>query len=501
MNASPQNESKLPKVRGKRTAKDFIFGKLLGEGSFSNVYLAKDVYTSKEYAVKVCEKAHMIRERKTDYIRRERDALNRLSGRPGFLNFYCTFQDFNRLFYVMTYARAGTLLQLMEKVKTFDIECVRFYSAQILLAIEQMHAHSVIHRDLKPENILLDEKFHVLIGDFGSSRIEERVKDSVDSVEVDDSAHEQSSKPHRKRGSFVGTAQYVSPEILNGRVSSAASDLWSFGCIMFQMVAGYPPFQGPNDYLIFQKITKLDLTFPPDFDPDAADLIGKLIVLNPQNRLGAEDRTPYDSIRNHKFLEGIDFSTLRNKDPPFVTSTSQSGEDTKEDVPIDTYVFPDNLEPGLDNEQLTRLLGEDWFLIGGAFRRRSSSGEKNSKIYSDEEKELLLEEQKSDIWHPFAEGEVIIKKGFVNKRKGPLYVQRKRMLLLTSGPKLIYIDPVRMVKKGEIQWSENIRAEAKTFKLFLVHTPDRIYCLEDPEGYALKWCQAIQDVYDKVFKK
>lgn len=502
MSAPAQTEN-VPRVRGKRTAEDFIFGKLLGEGSFSAVYLAKDVRTSKEYAVKVCQKEQMIRERKLDYITREREALNRLSGQPGFLNFYCTFQDMERLFYVMTYARGGTLLQLMEKLKNFDIECVRFYSAQILLAVEQMHAHSIIHRDLKPENILLDEKFNVMIGDFGSSRFEDRKKDFIDSDAIGDNSasesNERSTSRHRKRGSFVGTAQYVSPEILKGRDSSSASDLWSFGCIMYQMVAGFPPFQGPNDYIIFQKITKLDLTFPNDFDPVAADLIGKLIVLSPQKRLGVQDHTPYDSIRNHQFMEGIDFSTIRRQRPPFLKAHS-CGEGTKEDLTMDTFLFPDNLKPGLDNAQLTRLIGQDWLEIGASAEETSNSTEPK-KFFSDKEKQILLEKQKADIWDPFAEGEVILKKGIVNKRKGMLYVQRRRMLLLTTGPKLIYIDPVQMVKKGEISWSKDLRVEAKNFKLFFVHTPDRIYYLEDPEGYALKWCEAIEDAYNEVYKK
>lgn len=87
---------------------------------------------------------------------------------------------------------------------------------------------------------------------------------------------------------------------------------------------------------------------------------------------------------------------------------------------------------------------------------------------SDLEKHKRLELQKSDKWHAFADGEVILKKGFVNKRKG--LFARRRMLLLTTGPRLIYIDPVQMVKKGEIPWSPELRAEAKNFKIFFVHT-------------------------------
>lgn len=80
----------------------------------------------------------------------------------------------------------------------------------------------------------------------------------------------------------------------------------------------------------------------------------------------------------------------------------------------------------------------------------------------------------------------------MNKRKG--LFARKRMLLLTTGPRLIYIDPAQMAKKGEIPWSDEVRVEPKNFKIFFVHTPNRTYYLEDPDGFALKWCDAIKDV-------
>lgn len=130
---------------------------------------------------------------------------------------------------------------------------------------------------------------------------------------------------------------------------------------------------------------------------------------------------------------------------------------------------------------------------------------------SEPEKRIRLEKQKTDKWDAFAEvrikfvemsfsnlkyaylqGELILKQGFVNKRKG--LFARKRMLLLTTGPRLIYIDPVQMVKKGEITWSEELRVEPKNFKIFFVHTPNRTYYLEDPDGFALRWCDAIKDV-------
>jgi 3-phosphoinositide dependent protein kinase-1 len=109
-----------------------------------------------------------------------------------------------------------------------------------------------------------------------------------------------------------------------------------------------------------------------------------------------------------------------------------------------------------------------------------------------------LEEQKNHPWSDYvnvAENEFIIKYGFVNKRKG--FFARRRMLLLTSTPRLIYIDAAANVKKGEIPFTSELKCEPKNFKIFFVHTPNRTYFLEDPEGEALKWCNTIEEIRDK----
>lgn len=369
MNAAEGEGNRNPTTRGpqtSRSAKDFIFGKQIGEGSFSTVYLAKDIHTSREWAVKVCDKQLILRERKLEYVRRERTALTMLSGVPGFLKLFCSFQDYTKLYFVTTYARNGTLLQLIERVKKLDIESVRFYSAQILLAIEEMHARNIIHRDLKPENVLLDEEFHIMIADFGSSRIDDQKQDipilAGQEDEDDSDSDGPPRQPRRKRGSFVGTAQYVSPEILRGKNSTEASDLWSFGCILYQLVAGHPPFQGPNDYLIFQKINNLELEFPSDFNHDAKDLVRKLVVLEPRQRLGAIDKLPYESIRKHKFLESIDFSTIRTTSAP--VPKNNAAEKVEQ--------FPESAEPGLSDEQIARMLHQDWFQLGSSSTNSST---------------------------------------------------------------------------------------------------------------------------------
>lgn len=317
----------------KRSANDFRFGKLIGEGSFSTVYIAQDIHTRREVAsksfsvrasrntqqcfniyasiqmftfsitVKVCEKQLIVREKKEEYVIREREVMQRLSDVPGFVSLICAFQDNKCLYYVMTLARNGDLLPYINKVGSFDLNCTQFYAAELLLAIEHMHRKGIVHRDLKPENILLDENMHTLIADFGSSRI------------LDDRDGENESR--RRANSFVGTAHYVSPEILKGERLTKAADLWALGCIIYQMISGLPPFRAGSEYLIFQKILERDLQFPDGFNKMAKDLVQRLIQIDPHKRLGAKDQTDlYDSIRSHEFFDGIVWKTIRTQAPP-----------------------------------------------------------------------------------------------------------------------------------------------------------------------------------------
>lgn len=496
----------------KKTANDFIFGKYIGEGSYSTVYLAKDVHTSKEYAIKVCDKQHIIRERKQEYIRREREVMHIMNNVPGFVNLSCTFQDSRNLYFVMTYAKNSDLLPYINRVGSFDLECTCHYAAELVLAVEQMHKRGIVHRDLKPENILLDENMHTLIADFGSAKIltaEKTDLSSSCSTSTEDSPAAASysnggttgNMPPRRRGSFVGTAQYVSPEVLQGKETTKAADLWALGCIIYQMIAGLPPFRGSSDYLIFREIMNLNLVFPEGFDKNAEDLVRKLLKLDPEERIGAQDKDGrYESIRTHPFFEKINWDTIRREKPPRI-NPYLPGVHEEEEL-RSNYFVPHNLEPGLDDRQLSRLLGLE---LGTAVtpsiektkQKEKKTESKNKLNLSEAEKERRLELQRIDKWSQFCDGEVILKKGFVNKRKG--LFARKRMLLLTTGPRLIYVDPVQMVKKGEIPWSADLRVEPKNFKIFFVHTPNRTYYLEDPEGYALEWGTEIENVRQKIY--
>ncbi|XP_019867885.2 3-phosphoinositide-dependent protein kinase 1 [Aethina tumida] len=456
-----------PEEIRKRSAADYVFGKLIGEGSFSSVYLAKDIHNSKEYAIKVCEKRHILREKKREYVLREKEVFRIIgSSSPYFVHLSQTFQDEERLYFVLTYARNGELLTQITKYGCFNMECTKYYTAELILALEFLHSKGIIHRDLKPENILLDDNWHLRITDFGSAKIlsqEDKVQDSVNT---------------NRRRSFVGTAQFVSPEVLSNNPTTYASDLWALGCIIYQMVAGEMPFRGPTEYLIFKNILSLKYEFPNAFNETAKDLVNKLLIVEPSERLGANDENRYQSIRAHSLFSDVNWDNLGP--PPTISDDNESAE----------HIIPDNLEPGLDAGKVSKL-HLDVLESQPVVRKKSESGSKLADL-TPEIISQRLEAQKDNIYNEFVDGNLIIKQGLVDKKKG-LFL-RRRMFLLTLGPHLYYVDPLTMTLKGEIPWSQDMSTEAKNFKIFYVHTPNRRYNLEDPEGYALEWCKAIDEM-------
>ena len=336
----------------KKGVKDFNLGRTLGEGSYSVVMAATDRQTLKEYAVKVLDKRHIIKEKKIKYVNIEKDALNKLTDHPGVVRLYYTFQDEKSLYFVLDFATNGELLGVLKKMGTFDVECTRYYGAQILDTVDFMHHRKIIHRDLKPENVLLDEHMHVKLTDFGTAKIlDQPVRQSSGShrgVPLPDSNSTTSSEEEHKR-SFVGTAEYVSPELLNGNDAGKASDLWAFGCIIYQLLSGRPPFKSPpgsHEYGTFRKILDLDYKFPPGFPPLARDLVERLLVIDPERRL------TIDHIKNHEFFDGIQWGRglWKTKAPrlrPYVPlppeSTNATASTNGGIHPADSY--PPNIQP------------------------------------------------------------------------------------------------------------------------------------------------------------
>lgn len=226
---------------------------------------------------------------------------------------------------------------------------------------------------------------------------------------------------------------------------------------------GVPPFRSGSEYLIFQKILKLDYGFPEGFIEDAKDLVKKLLVLEPTDRLGACDETPYLSLREHNLFKGINWNNLGN--PPRICPYLPDGDSS---VLRNQYKIPDTEETGLDDKRISKLQLES-LCSTSSQPRRGIADVDPSEIKS------RLEDQKRGKWHAFVEGNLILKQGLLDKRKG--LRSRRRMFLLTLGPHLYYVDPGAMVLKGEIPWTAELKPDAKNFKLFFVHTVSYTFLL------------------------
>ncbi|EGT44650.1 hypothetical protein CAEBREN_01183 [Caenorhabditis brenneri] len=301
----------------KKCLADFKVEKEIGEGSFSTVYLAREKSREmREVALKVCLKKHIVKNRMVIYVQREKEALAILSmeenKHPGIIGIYCTFQDAESLYFVLSYAKYGDLWNLMRKQpnKRFTVKDAQYYSANLLSALDHIHKHGIIHRDVKTENLLVQEDGRILLSDFGSSKF---LKDYETQPPVSDkNQNTEEERPGRaRRASFTGTAQFCTPELLEGQRTDPATDIWAFGVVIYNFLTGILPFEDISEYLIFRRVQAVLYDFPEDFpDENAKDLVERVLVKKKEDRLTSEQ------LMAHKFFESIDFEKLQEMEPP-----------------------------------------------------------------------------------------------------------------------------------------------------------------------------------------
>ncbi|XP_006038425.1 ribosomal protein S6 kinase alpha-3 isoform X1 [Alligator sinensis] len=286
--------------------------KVLGQGSFGKVFLVKKISGSDArqlYAMKVLRKATLkVRDRVRTKM--ERDILVEVN-HPFIVKLHYAFQTEGKLYLILDFLRGGDLFTRLSKEVMFTEEDVKFYLAELALALDHLHSLGIIYRDLKPENILLDEEGHIKLTDFGLS------KESID--------HE------KKAYSFCGTVEYMAPEVVNRRGHTQSADWWSFGVLMFEMLTGTLPFQGKDRKETMTMILKAKLGMPQFLSPEAQSLLRMLFKRNPANRLGAGP-DGVEEIKRHSFFSTIDWNKLYRREihPPFKPATGR---------PEDTFYF------------------------------------------------------------------------------------------------------------------------------------------------------------------
>ncbi|KAF8924700.1 Serine/threonine-protein kinase, partial [Dissophora ornata] len=349
-----RKESQFLRLRRTRLGlDDFFTVKVIGKGAFGEVRLVQKVDSGKIYAMKTLRKADMFKKDQLAHVKAERDVLAE-SDSPWVVQLYYSFQDPQYLYLIMEFLPGGDLMTMLIKYDTFSEDVTRFYIAECVLAIEDIHKMGFIHRDIKPDNILIDRNGHIKLSDFGLSTGFHKTHDSqfyqrlldgqsngrvagsssnhhdgvasleagVDAISLSFSGKDKLATWKKNRRtlaySTVGTPDYIAPEIFEQQGYGQECDWWSLGCIMFECLVGYPPFCSEDTRETYHKILnwREQLYFPEDvhLTVEAEDLIRRLICA-PETRLG---RNSVQEIMSHPFFHGVDWEKIRQMDSPFV---------------------------------------------------------------------------------------------------------------------------------------------------------------------------------------
>ena len=296
---------------------DFEIKSVIGRGSVGKILLAKYIKDGKYYAIKSMRKDQIISEGIADNILVEKNILSK-SQCEFILKLSFFFQTPERIYYVTPFIKGGDLYHKLKSEIFFKEDLVRFYTAQIAVALQYLHNLEITYRDLKPENILLDEDGYIKLCDFGSSVIirgTEKVKN------------------------FAGSPEYAAPEIITYSGHNFMCDWWSLGILIYELLYGNTPFFNMDKTRMYDLINTGAISFPKfiqiegeekprnyKVSEDAKNIISKFLEKDPGTRLG---RKGLDEIKKHPFFSGINFDDLNKKKikPPFRPNFSKEEQD------------------------------------------------------------------------------------------------------------------------------------------------------------------------------
>ncbi|PKA61225.1 CBL-interacting serine/threonine-protein kinase 12 [Apostasia shenzhenica] len=259
----------------------YELGKLLGQGTFAKVYVAKNVKSDESVAIKVLDKERILNSGLVAHIKREIAILRRVR-HPNIVQLFEVMATKTKIYFVMEYVRGGELFGKVAKGR-LKSETARRYFQQLISAVGFCHARGVFHRDLKPENLLLGDNGDLKVSDFGLSAVSDQIR--------------QDGLFH----TFCGTPAYVAPEVLTRKgYDGAKVDVWSCGVILFVLMAGYLPFHDQNVMAMYRKIYKGEFRCPKWFSSELTKLMLRLLDTNPQTRI-----TIPEIMENRWFKKGF----------------------------------------------------------------------------------------------------------------------------------------------------------------------------------------------------
>ena len=301
---------------------DFEVIKLVGEGASCSVLQVRKKDTGKMFAIKMMNKDRIL----TNHKRMERALMERAvlvkTKHPFIIQMYWAFQTQSHLFFVLEFCAGGELFFHMMKRNRFDEPTAKFYFSEVLLGLEYLHSRNILYRDLKPENILLDLDGHVRLTDFGLSKESDAAAPAAGQFT-----------------SFVGTAGYLSPEMIKREGHGKPLDFYCLGCLLYVMLTGsLPYYQGNWDEMFAKRVTGDYLSFPPWVPDQAKDMCNALLDKNPQTRLGSKKGAK--EVKEHPWVHDMEWEKLfRKKITPPIDPTKNgvnfSPEFTEKPIPAE----------------------------------------------------------------------------------------------------------------------------------------------------------------------
>ncbi|PKI83494.1 serine/threonine protein kinase, AGC [Malassezia vespertilionis] len=316
--------SRIKTVQSAVSANDFRHIKLLGKGDVGRVYLVQDKRSQQLYAMKVLSKVEMVKRNKVKRALAEQSILVS-SNHPFIVPLYHTFQSKDYLYLCMEYCAGGEFFRTLQSRpgRCLAEDDAKFYAAEVIAALEYLHLMGFIYRDLKPENILLHTSGHLMLTDFDLS-----AKSSVQqagapamfqaSPKAMPMVDTRSCIADLRTNSFVGTEEYIAPEVIKGCGHTSAVDWWTLGILIYEMIFATTPFKGSSRNGTFANVLRKDVAFREGIpiSSNGKALIRKLLVKDEHKRLGSQFGA--SELKQNRWFSTISWGLLRNMRPPIV---------------------------------------------------------------------------------------------------------------------------------------------------------------------------------------
>lgn len=301
----------------------FNIMRTIGTGSYGRVHVAQHRRNGYLCAIKVLKKEIILKTKQIAHLKNECRVLFNVE-HPFLVRIFGTWQDRKNIFLCLEYVPGGELFSILRRARTLPVSAAKFYAAEVILALEYLHSRNVVYRDLKPENILLDSQGHVKLVDFGFAKYAPGLT-----------------------WTLCGTPSYIAPEVLAGNGYGKGADWYALGILIFEMLAGHPPFDSNVDMQIYEATIQNNIKFPPGFDSIAQDLVTRLCHKDQFYRIGNMHNGARE-VKGHKWFAGVDWARVLEKDTrtPYVP-------------PYDQHCGVANFDTYPEDTQETRLYGSE----------------------------------------------------------------------------------------------------------------------------------------------